>query len=172
MFRAVHEHLDRALALVESVAAVGAGIAMLITVLLVSVDVVMRYVFAAPLTFQFHLVQFYLLVAMVLLALPWGYRHGGAIQIKLIFMALPPRAYEPILRLGLAAASLYMLVLAYEGYGEFHEAYTRSRVVMGVVDWPVAWSWVFVPVGCGLLALRLLIDASAPVLPTVGGVHE
>ena len=122
----------------------GAGIAMLITVLLVSVDVVLRYVFAAPLTFQFHLVQFYLLVAMVLLALPWGYRHGGAIQIKLIFMVLPPRAYEPVLRLGLAAASLYMLVLAYEGYGEFHEAlhavapsswassYLAGRLVLGV----------------------------------------
>ena len=166
--RGLHARLERIVARLEDAAAIGAGIAMLVIVLLVSVDVVMRYAFASPLTFQFHLVKFYLLVALVMLALPWGYRNGGAIQIQLLFAMVSRRVSGPIQRIGLAAASVYLFVLAYEGWEGFVDAYVGDRVVMGVIDWPVAWSWVFVPVGCGLLALRVLLDACAPELREIG----
>jgi hypothetical protein len=50
----------------------------------------------------------------------------------------------------------------------FHKAYVDDEFVMGVIDWPVAWSWVWVPVGCLLLALRLLVDCTAPRLRAIG----
>lgn len=171
MLPVLHNRAATGLAWIENVAAFGAGLAMIVTMLLVSVDVVMRYVFASPLTFQLHFVQYYLLVSMLMLALPWGYRNGGAIQIRLLLDRLPPRVTGPLLRTGLLAAAVYLLLLAYEGFEGFYRALTRSEVVMGVIDWPVAWSWVWIPVGCGLLALRLLVDATAPVLRPIGA-HE
>ncbi|WP_157928820.1 TRAP transporter small permease [Pararhizobium haloflavum] len=171
MTNALHARIDRSLAIVENVAAIGAGAAMLGTMVLVSIDVVMRYVFSNPLTFQLHLVQFYLLVSMLMLALPWGYRNGGAIQIQLLTSVLPDRIVNPMVRIGLIAASVYLGALAYQGYKAFIQALTRGEVVMGVIDWPVAWSWVWIPIGCGLLALRLVVDATAPQLRPIG-THE
>lgn len=171
MPNSLHARIDRALAVVENVAAVGAGAAMLATMVLVSIDVVMRYVFASPLTFQLHVVQFYLLVSMLLLALPWGYRNGGAIQIQLLTAALPERLVTPMVRLGLLVSAVYLGALAYQGYQAFAEALVHGEVVMGVVDWPVAWSWVWIPIGCGLLAARLIVDATAPRLRPIG-THE
>ena len=167
-YRSLHTGLDGVLVRLENAAAIGAGIAMLVIVVLVSADVVMRYVFSSPLTFQFHLVKFYLLVALVMLGLPWGYRNGGAIQIRLLFAMASQRVADPIQRIGLLAAAVYLFVLAYEGWEGFLDAYLGARVVMGVIDWPVAWSWVFVPIGCGLLALRVLLDALAPELREIG----
>jgi TRAP-type C4-dicarboxylate transport system permease small subunit len=171
MLTSLHARIETGVRWLENTAAVGAGIAMITTMLLVSVDVIMRYGFASPLTFQLHLVQFYLLVSMLMLALPWGYRNGGAIQIKLLLAVLPERFIGPMIRIGLIAASVYLSALAFQGYKAFYKALTRSEVVMGVIDWPVAWSWVWIPIGCGLLAVRLLVDATAPVLRPIGN-HE
>jgi TRAP-type C4-dicarboxylate transport system permease small subunit len=171
MANSLHARIDRALAVIENVAAVGAGAAMLGTMILVSIDVVMRYVFSNPLTFQLHFVQYYLLVSLLMLALPWGYRNGGAIQIQLLTAALPERVVTPMVRLGLLASAVYILALAYQGYKAFVEALINREVVMGVIDWPVAWSWIWIPIGCGLLAIRLVVDATAPTLRPIG-THE
>jgi len=35
-------------------------------------------------------------------------------------------------------------------------------VEYGVVDWPLGWAYAVVPIGCGVLVLRLLHDAARP----------
>jgi TRAP-type C4-dicarboxylate transport system permease small subunit len=161
-----------ALARIENVAAIGAGCAMVAAMILVSLDAVMRHMFARPLTFQLHLTQYYLLVAMVMLALPWGYRMGGAIQIRLLLANLPQAIAEPVVRTGLLAAAVYLLALAWEAYFVFHDALVDDEVIMGVIDWPVAWSWIWVPIGCGLLAVRLVVDATSARLRPIGSAHD
>jgi TRAP-type C4-dicarboxylate transport system permease small subunit len=172
MLSVLHSRVEAVLVRIENVAAIGAGCAVVAAMVLVSLDAVMRHVLASPLTFQLHLTQYYLLVSMALLALPWGYRNGGAIQIRLLIGNLPRRLAEPIVRLGLLAAAVYLTVLAWEGYQVFHEALVQNEVIMGVIDWPVAWSWIWVPVGCGLLALRLVLDATEPQLRPIGAAHD
>lgn len=172
MLSVLHSRIEAALVRVENVAAIGAGCAVVAAMVLVSLDAVLRHVFARPLTFQLHLTQYYLLVSMAMLALPWGYRNGGAIQIRLLVANLPSRVAGPIVRVGLLAAAVYLIALAWEGYKVFHEALAENEVIMGVIDWPVAWSWVWVPIGCGLLAIRLVLDATEPQLRPIGAAHD
>ncbi|MGE0724655.1 MAG: TRAP transporter small permease [Alphaproteobacteria bacterium] len=173
MLARVHGGLDRGLALVEGAMAIAAGAVVVAIMALVSLDAVLRHVFAEPLTFQIHLTQFYLLVAATMLALPWGYRRGGAIQVRLLLDRLPHRVGEAIVRIGLMASALYLLALAWRARAIFAKAWVDDEVVMGVIDWPVAWSWIWVPLGCAVLAVRLLVDASAPALRPIGaGGHE
>ncbi|PMR72978.1 TRAP transporter small permease [Billgrantia endophytica] len=171
MLSIVHKRMDDVLVWTENLAAIVAGCAALITMLLVTFDALLRHLFAWPLTFQLHLTQYYLLVALTMLGLSWGYRTGGAIQIRLLMDKLPQRCVASLIRIGLLASSLYMAALAWHAALVFHRAWTRDQVIMGVIDWPVAWSWIWVPIGCGLLALRLLLDATAPRLRPIGASH-
>jgi TRAP-type C4-dicarboxylate transport system permease small subunit len=170
-FARLHGRIDAVLSWLETLAAIAAGLVLLSIMALVSIDAVLRHVFAEPLTFQLHLTQFYLLVSATMLALAWGYRKGGAIQVRLLLDYIPARLADPMMRVGLTVSAVYILTLGWRAWHVFVKAYVNDEVVMGVIDWPVAWSWVWVPAGCLLLALRLLLDASAPKLRAIGG-HE
>lgn len=172
MLTQLHQRLDSLLCRIEDLALVIAGVAIVAAMLLVSADALMRYVFAAPLAFQLHVTEFYLLPASLTMALAWGYRTGGTIQIQFLIALLPDWVVIPLTRIGLIAASGYMVYFAWRGYLVFLRAFDRGEVVMGVVDWPVSLSWIWIPLGCGLLALRLLIDAVAPNPRRLGMAHE
>lgn len=172
MLSRLHASLDWVMARIEDVAVVIGGVAIVAAMLLVSADALLRYAFAAPLAFQLHVTEFYLLPASLMMALAWGYRNGGTIQIKLLIVVLPDWVVNPMTRILLAAASVYMAYLAWRSYFVFARAWRRNEVVMGVFDWPVSLSWVWIPIGCGLLAARLMIEATAPKLRPIGAAHE
>lgn len=153
---------DRALCWMENLAAALAGAIMLLAMVLVSLDALLRYVFGAPLTFQYYLTEKYLMVGMVALSLSWGFRTGGYIRIEGLVEALPRGLRALVLRVGLLLSAAYIAVLAWLGGAYFLSAVRKGEVVMGVIDWPVSWSWIWIPVGCGLLALRLLLAAVGP----------
>jgi TRAP-type C4-dicarboxylate transport system permease small subunit len=172
MFTRLHQRLDGILCRIEVLALMVAGVAVVAAMLLVSADATMRYVFAAPLAFQLHVTEFYLLPASLTMALAWGYRTGGTIQIQFLIAVLPKWLVIPLTRVGLIGSSAYMTYLAWRGYLVFLQALNRNEVVMGVIDWPVSLSWMWIPLGCGLLAVRLLMDATAPHLRRIGMAHE
>jgi TRAP-type C4-dicarboxylate transport system permease small subunit len=168
LLKRLHRTIDHGLRRVENAAVVGAGGALVIVMVLVSVDAVLRRGLRRPLTFQLPLSENYLLVALVMLALAWGYRRGGTIQVRLLLDRLPKQVADSLLRVALAVSSIYMITLAWLAWAPFYRAWVNHEVIMGVIDWPVAWSWIWVPLGCGLLGIRLAVDATASVPPTPG----
>ena len=67
-----------------------------------------------------------------------------------------------LIRAGLVVSAVYMVVLAWTAGVKFIDFYQRGAVAFGEIDWPISWSWVWIPLGCGLLALRLLLTATGP----------
>lgn len=171
MFAATMMQLDRGLQGIERACALVSGAAAIAAMLLVTADAIMRHLFSAPLTFQLMLTQNYLLVALLLLAMPWGYRTGGFIRLDILFLALPTTARHLLIRTGLFLSSLYVGALAWLAWGKFLSAWTRGDVVLGVIDWPVSWSWIWLPIGLGLLSLRLMVDAISPHRMDAGTDH-
>lgn len=159
---ALYRVLDPPLRLLENVAVVVAGLLMLIAMVLVSADALLRYLVNAPLTFQYYLTEKYLMVGLVCLSLAWGFRTGGHIRIEGLVQHLPKALSNAVLRVGLLVSAGYIAVLGWLGGKHFLHAFRLDEVVIGVFDWPVAWSWVWIPLGCGLLALRLLLTALGP----------
>ncbi len=172
MLSRLHAGIDWVLCRIEDLAVVIGGVAVIAAMLLVSADALMRYLFAAPLAFQLHVTEFYLLPAALMMGLAWGYRNGGTIQISLLLVLLPWWIVNPLTRAFLLTASVYMAFLAWRSWFIFARALDRNEVVMGVLDWPVSLSWVWIPVGCGLLSARLFMDAIAPKLRPIGAAHE
>jgi len=154
--------LDRSLAKLEILAAIIGGAMVLAAMLLTSADVVMRYAFHQPLTFSYHLTEFYLMVGMMTMPLAWGFRTGGYIRVSAFCQVLPPKLRSALLRLGLLVSALYVGALAWLSAENTIEFYQRGDVQMGVIDWPLWLSWIWVPVGVGLLAARLLVISVGP----------
>ncbi|WP_417722643.1 TRAP transporter small permease [Salipiger sp.] len=153
---------DRALRVLELVAVLIAAIFLVLTMLLVSADALMRYAFNNPLIFQMTLTEDYLLVGLLMLALPWGFRTAGYIRISGLAQALPSGLRNILLRAGLFVSAGYIAVMCWQSGEHFWHALVTREVRYGDIDWPVWLSYVWVPVGLGLLALRLLLTSVGP----------
>ncbi|MCO5072196.1 MAG: TRAP transporter small permease [Rhizobiaceae bacterium] len=149
--------------MLENLAAIVAGTFLLAAMIIVSADAAMRYVFARPLTFQFALTENYLLVGLILMALPWGFRTGGYIRIEALPSLLPQPLGAGLIRFGLLVSAGYLAALTFFSWQKFYSAWVNGEVVLGVIDWPVSLSWVWVPLGCGLLTIRLILRALGPL---------
>ena len=157
--RGLLERLAYGLTFIENICVVIAGFALVVAILLTSANAFSRHLFAAPIEFQLELTQTYLLVILITLALPWGFRQGGFIRITLLSEILGQKMWHRIYQSGLIISSLYLLLLGYETLIVFIDAWNKKHMIMGVIDWPVAWSWIWIPIGCGLLAMRTFIMA-------------
>lgn len=155
--------LDDALCVVENGLAIVAGAILAGTMVLVTVDAVSRHFFSAPLSFAFTLTEAYLMVAGITLALPWGYRSGGRIRITLLTDSLPDGVQRTLFRLGSILAIPYLAAMCWLSAGKTIEAFANNEYTMGLIDWPVGWSWIWVPIGLAVLTLRVLLDLFRPV---------
>lgn len=153
------ERLARGLSVLEDSCAIAAGVALVVAILLVSANALSRHLFSAPIEFQLELTQSYLLVMLITLALPWGFRQGGFIRISLLADLFGKRLWHWVYRVGLLVSAGYLTLLGYEAAVVFFNAWTKNHLIMGVIDWPVAWSWIWIPIGCWLLAMRTFLMA-------------
>lgn len=160
--RGIYGALDQALRVLEVGAAIVGGIALVGAMILTSIDALLRYFFNAPLSFNSYLTTYYLMVAMLIMPLAWAFRTGGYIRVVFLASLLPPKSASALLRAGKLVGAGYFGVLAWLSGKTFWGIYQRGDIQMGAIDWPVAWSWVWLPIGLGLLALRMLLMVFGP----------
>jgi TRAP-type C4-dicarboxylate transport system permease small subunit len=150
--------VDRILRLFENGAAIVGATMMLAAMTITTFDALLRYTINRPLSFNYFLTEQYLLVGLVCLPLAWGFRTGGFIRITFLLQVIPQSAGNLLLRVGLLASSMFCADLAWMSGQNWYSLYTQGLVEMDVIDWPVHLSWIWVPIGCGLLSLRLLLS--------------
>lgn len=158
----LYDGVDRLLIPVENVLAIFSGIFTVLAMVLTTADALGRYLFNAPLVFQFYFTANYLLVGLVMLALPWGFRTGGYIRVGMVMQYIPVGPRNLLLRTGLLISAAYIALLGWRAGQYFWKAFQSNQIVIEDLNWPVAWSWFWIPVGCGLLVLRLLLVAFGP----------
>lgn len=156
-----------ALRRVEDGFAIVAVATMGLIMVLVSVDSLGRYLFNSPIEIQFELTQNHLLVMGTVLAYSWGVREGAQMRVEFIVNRLP----EWLQRLvaagsSVAAAAIFGAVTYYSGV-DVIEAWRNNEMTMGVIDWPVVYARIWVPLGAGVLTLRLLAIAAMALTPSV-----
>ncbi|TFF24860.1 TRAP transporter small permease [Jiella endophytica] len=163
--------VDGALCAVENLCAIVAGAILAGTMVLVTVDAFSRHLFSAPISIQYTLTESYLMVGGIALALPWGYRAGGRIRIALLVANLPLGTQSILFRVGNLLALPYLAALFWLSTGKTWEAFANQEYTMGIIDWPVGWSWIWVPIGLALLTLRVLLDTLRPFSPADMAEH-
>ena len=149
----------RVVSLLERASLALAVLAVLAMMLSISADAFARYLFNAPIEGAFEFTELYLMIVVTFMAMPDTYSSGAQIRLDIATGALrrvPGRLPE---RLALAVAAAVMAVMFWYSLQTAAEKFAEAETSLGAVQFRLDWSYVWVPVGTGLVALRMALRA-------------
>lgn len=163
---------DRALTLAERAFMTVAVLSLVAMVLSVSADAIGRYLFRAPLSGNYEFTSLFAMVALTFMGMPGTYATGG--HIRLTFFTpylerIPGRISE---RINVILALVAFALLAWISGQEAIHKFAVNETTLGAVQFPMYWSYVWVPLGSGLLCLRLVYELFVPQERTSGEILE
>lgn len=132
--------------------------ALVLIAVLINADILGRLFFRTPVQFQFEMVELYLMPAVATLSLAKVFREGGHLSLEFIEPSVFGR-FWPALRIVmlLCSAVFFIALTAMSGRFAFH-AFEHGEVYFGVIDWPLGWAYLSVPLGSAVLTVRLLFE--------------
>lgn len=146
--------LSALLARLEMALAALSGIAIAAIMVIVCIDVVMRYLFAAPLGWSYDVIGVYLMVGVFFLALSDTLHHHAHIAIDVFQASIPHRLRHLGLGLGYLAASLVLALIAWQAWLRLEAAWIAGDRLGSVLAWPTWPSYLLVVVGAAVITLR------------------
>ncbi len=149
--------LLRLVAGVERIAGALAAVALFVIMAVVASDVAMRYLFNKPFAWAYDLISLYLMVALFYLSVSGAYAHNAHVAVDILhnYMSTTARRLCEIVVCGVSA--LLFALIAYVGFQRSAAAYAGGDMIAGAIDWPAWLSIIFVPLGAGMLCLRLVL---------------
>jgi TRAP-type C4-dicarboxylate transport system permease small subunit len=135
-----------------------AMMSMFVMMLSISADALSRYLFGRPITGQYEFTQLYLLVILVFMALPRTYVTGGHIRLKVLDNYRRKIPFNLSERINVVLGGIAFGAIAYISGLEAIEKFANQDKLFGAVQFPIYWSYVWVPLGSGLMALRLICE--------------
>ncbi len=152
---------ERILRRIEDILHMAGCLALLAVVCLINGDILLRLFVGTPVQVQFELTELYLMPAIAMLSLSRVFRDGGHLALDFLPEALG-RAFGGMIERAalILPAALFAAVTFMSGRFALN-AIVHGEVEYGVIDWPLGWAYAAVPLGCGVLVLRLLHDALA-----------
>ena len=151
--------LDRVLAAVETAASGLAALAMLAIMLIVASDVAMRYAFNRPWGWAYDFISLYVMVGLFFLALSKTFAVHGHISVDLLHHYLRPPARRICEVVVCVLSATLFALIAEAGAERAWGHYVEGDVLAGAIAWPTWASVAFVPLGAGMLTLRLALTA-------------
>jgi TRAP-type C4-dicarboxylate transport system permease small subunit len=165
--RAMIGALNRTLSAIERPAALLSAFILFAVMLIVAVDVAMRYVFNSPFAWSHDVISLYLLPALFYLALSRTFDIHGHIGVDILQYSLSDR-WRRICQIviGVLGAGLFALI-AWLGLVRTIEEYTEGSAISGLIEWSTWISVAFVPLGSLLITVRLLVHAALHALSMI-----
>lgn len=150
--------LDRLLTSLEKVTVALSSLALFVMMALVTVDALTRYVIKVTLPDVYHFSELYLMPTIFFLALANTQKLGGNVAVELLENRLPGGLSAVIKRVSLLLTAVIAGLAAYAAFPMAWQHIIEWRVTGGEVPWPTGLSRMIVPIGFGLLALRLFLQ--------------
>lgn len=125
---------------------------------LVSIDVVFRYVLNSPLEIQFELTTYYLMVMSIVLAMPWGAREGAYIKITLIKTVISEPIRRGLIVINCLIVAAVFLLVSWKSLHFTIESWINQEYIFGVIEWPVWLARVWIPIGTFVLSIRMIAN--------------
>ncbi|MFG1637199.1 TRAP transporter small permease [Pseudonocardia alni] len=176
--------VDRVLRTVENAAAAVGLTGVVVTVALIVIDVALRYLVGAPLSWSVGFVGDYALVGLFFLGLSYTVREGAHVRIDLVHKRLGPAGRRMLAVTGSALTAVFLALVGYGGLLLTAGALRHGDVPLAgasELSWPVWTSAVLVPIGAGLAGLRSLHtlvhdlrgpEPAAPATPLTSAAEE
>jgi TRAP-type C4-dicarboxylate transport system permease small subunit len=152
------QSIHRFISVLENLWAGVASVCLFAIMLIVFFDVGLRYILNSPLGWSYDLISLYLMVALFFLALSVTQRDDHHVRVDIIFRYVSARGRHAMELVGYLLTIVVLLAIVYQGSLKFWGGWLHNEVVAGAVPWPTWLSAMFVPLGMGLLVLRLMFS--------------
>ncbi|MCG6206956.1 TRAP transporter small permease [Rhodopseudomonas sp. HC1] len=163
------QRASAALAAIERALTLIAVTFMFVIMVLVVADVFMRYALNRPFSFTYDLIGLYLMAGVFFLTLSDALREHVHVGVDI----LVPRFSPPGRRLAeivTALTGLFVFALLCKvGFDRALDNFEQNDVLSGAIPWPTWISAALVPLGCGVLVLRLLLMLAGHAASLVTG---
>ena len=128
-----------------------------IMMMLVVVDVFMRYVMQRPLMVADEF-SAYMLVALSFLGFAYTWRQGGHVRVEVVVNYLPPRLYDWVRLIGLILTFIFMVEMDRVAFKMIAYALQMKMRSSTWMMFPLFWPQLTIFVGFVLLTLMLVGD--------------
>jgi len=136
-----------------------ARLALVLMVVLISVQVFTRYVLNDPLQGVIGVTEQFLMPLMVFCSLSYVEMHDGHIRAGMLYDSYPPRLRTVVHAALCLVSAVFFALVVYATASEAWVSYNQGYETSGDIAVPLVWALVIPPVGCFLLALRLTVNA-------------
>lgn len=138
---------------------------------LITLDVISRTLFNTPLHIQFELTELYLMPAIAVLSLSRVYRDRAHLSLEVMKPDKFGRAWPYLHSIVLTISTIFFILLAWRSGLYAYKALASNATYFGIYDWPLGLAYASIPVGSGLLALRLLSELISTVFCSTATSH-
>lgn len=152
------KRFDALLRRLEAAVSLVAIAALFAIMLIVVADVFMRYVLNSPFAWAYDLVGLYLLASVFFLSLSGTFAAHAHVSVDLLLHRLGPLGRRRAETLGALVGLMVMAPIAWVGFQRMLESLAGDDRLPGALPWPTWIADALVPLGAGLLALRLLLS--------------
>jgi len=134
-----------------------------------AIDAIGRYFQQITPPDVYHLTELFLMPVVFFFALAQTQRDRGHVNVILLSQFLPLRLQAAINAFVFGATALVCAVIAYSSWDAAWPHLAQWRVTGGMVPWPTGISRAIVPIGMGLLTLRLIVDTVVDARTAITG---
>jgi len=145
--------LGRAFDGLEDAFAVLAATLIVLSVVLVTADVFLRYVFTQPIAWVFEVTE-YILLFVPCLGMAWLARHDGHVMIDIVTSALSPRPRARLRAMVAMTVAALCAFIAWWGAVATRESYVAKAMIENVLQMPQYVVYAVIPLGFALCAVE------------------
>jgi TRAP-type C4-dicarboxylate transport system permease small subunit len=160
--------LARALVSLEDLLSLGAAAAVFAIMMIVVVDVVMRYVFNAPLSWSFDLISIYLMGAGFFLTLSQTLRLEHHVNVDLAYASFSLRVRRVLKLVGWSISAGVFGWITWLATTTAVNRFVNSDAIAGAVIWPTWIPAALGALGFGVMTLRLVLGVLVLVARLTG----
>lgn len=133
-----------------------AGFALLLLMVLTTVDTIMRYFFSEPLVGVVEFSEEVLMVAIIYMPMSYVFLQGGHIKVELLERFFPDRLKVVFGKMHQLIGLILFLLITYFSIPVAYEAIVTNELSAAALPFPMAPSYVMLTLGCAMLCLRSL----------------
>jgi TRAP-type transport system small permease protein len=134
-------------------------IGLLAMMLLLTFDTAGRYILSKPIQGSYEITELVLMIMVVFLALSNCFKLGDQVKIDFFYQKFPIKVrvlLDGVMYIFSAAA---FILIGSLGWELAHNALKHSEQTFGVISIPMVFSYIWIPIGVGVLSLRLLFES-------------
>ena len=149
---------------------ISAGIIVLLMALTV-IDVFLRYVFNNPIQGSYQVAQF-LMVGIVFLGIAYVQSIKGHVKVAFLTSRIPPRGRDALNIFAYSIGLVIYAVVTWRGALFAWDSWQVHDYTMGLVHYPLWPAKSMIPLGSGMLCIRLILDIVHDSAKLVGHQHQ